>query len=333
MRKLEYQQGLLDEPAELDESDFLESIARTIFRKGGGLLGELLNPKETGSDQGYIDDQGRLVVTDPLIRESNFRHWFGDSKVVDEEGKPLVFYHGSRADIPAFRNTRNSHLGFHFGTADASNDRLNMTYENDAPQFEQYYEDLREEPWRKKTYQELRDYEEQLRKKTPEVPKDELARRLNEDVNAAMEWFGSYQYQPTAAEQERLQMLQQKEKESRIPVQRFGPKANTLPVNLSVRRPLRLPDVGNWGSVKEIKKVLPWGSNAKTLKEIQAEIQERGYDGIIYKNKVEDYILGNDSYLIFEPTQIKSIHNRGTYNPDDPDMLGYYQRRKGLLDS
>jgi len=50
-RKLEQQQGLLDEPTDLEESDFLESIARTIFRKGGGLLGELLNPAETGLDE------------------------------------------------------------------------------------------------------------------------------------------------------------------------------------------------------------------------------------------------------------------------------------------
>jgi hypothetical protein len=62
-KKLEQQQGLLDTPAEATESDFLESIARTIFRKGGGLLGELVNPTETGLDEGYLDDQGRLVVT------------------------------------------------------------------------------------------------------------------------------------------------------------------------------------------------------------------------------------------------------------------------------
>ena len=31
-----------------------------------------------------------------------FKKWFGDSKVVDEQGKPLVVYHGSPADIEAF---------------------------------------------------------------------------------------------------------------------------------------------------------------------------------------------------------------------------------------
>jgi hypothetical protein len=34
---------------------------------------------------------------------ANFRRWFGDSKVVDEKGEPLVVYHGTGADIDAFR--------------------------------------------------------------------------------------------------------------------------------------------------------------------------------------------------------------------------------------
>jgi hypothetical protein len=34
---------------------------------------------------------------------ANFRRWFGDSKVVDEKGEPLVMYHGTGADIDAFR--------------------------------------------------------------------------------------------------------------------------------------------------------------------------------------------------------------------------------------
>lgn len=35
-----------------------------------------------------------------------FRRWFGDSKVVDENGEPLVVYHGTNKDIRAFRDGR-----------------------------------------------------------------------------------------------------------------------------------------------------------------------------------------------------------------------------------
>lgn len=35
-------------------------------------------------------------------KKENFKKWFGDSKVVDEDGKPLVVYHGTDADFTAF---------------------------------------------------------------------------------------------------------------------------------------------------------------------------------------------------------------------------------------
>jgi hypothetical protein len=47
-----------------------------------------------------------------------FKKWFGDSKVVDEQGKPLVVYHGTGADIEAFDPDRtgkgNDQLGSGF---------------------------------------------------------------------------------------------------------------------------------------------------------------------------------------------------------------------------
>lgn len=44
-------------------------------------------------------------------REANFRAWFGDSKVVDGEGRPLVVYHGTGADIAAFDAARSRDAG------------------------------------------------------------------------------------------------------------------------------------------------------------------------------------------------------------------------------
>lgn len=41
-------------------------------------------------------------IISAVEREANFRAWFGDSKVVDAEGKPLVVYHGTTAEFDAF---------------------------------------------------------------------------------------------------------------------------------------------------------------------------------------------------------------------------------------
>jgi hypothetical protein len=55
------------------------------------------------------------------ILNENFKRWFGDSKVVDEDGKPLVVYHGGAMDIVEFderyggdNTANNEHGAFYF---------------------------------------------------------------------------------------------------------------------------------------------------------------------------------------------------------------------------
>lgn len=52
-----------------------------------------------------------LESTDAITDAPEFRRWFGDSKVVDAEGKPLVVYHGTDVVIDAF-DTRNAPAWF-----------------------------------------------------------------------------------------------------------------------------------------------------------------------------------------------------------------------------
>lgn len=54
-----------------------------------------------------------------------FKAWFGDSKVVDEKGKPLVVYHGTPGKFTEFKFTED--LGFHFGSEEAARERLAQT--------------------------------------------------------------------------------------------------------------------------------------------------------------------------------------------------------------
>jgi hypothetical protein len=74
---------------------------------------------------GFSDD---LVLGDKVIETSEpaFKRWFGDSKVVGPDGKPLVVYHGTVSDFETF--TRDSH----FGTYRAANQRA-KTWGTDKP--------------------------------------------------------------------------------------------------------------------------------------------------------------------------------------------------------
>ena len=48
----------------------------------------------------YNSNGDRIAKSEPALR--NFWNWFGDSKVVDKDGRPLVVYHGTDAEFDAF---------------------------------------------------------------------------------------------------------------------------------------------------------------------------------------------------------------------------------------
>jgi hypothetical protein len=63
----------------------------------------------------------RVDVTDvaprfdvPVADSPAFRNWFGESKVVDDTGKPLVVYHGTGSDITQFDPDRSRDAGIWF---------------------------------------------------------------------------------------------------------------------------------------------------------------------------------------------------------------------------
>jgi hypothetical protein len=108
---------ILDGPGEVEEVDYPEE--KYPFLDGHSPV--------VGEDVWYVHDghhrvtlavqRGQRFIDALIIGTSNemkqngaspldnpaFRRWFGDSKVVDEEGQPLVVYHGTRADFDVFK--------------------------------------------------------------------------------------------------------------------------------------------------------------------------------------------------------------------------------------
>lgn len=58
-----------------------------------------------------------------LVETAAFKQWFGKSKVVDAQGRPLIQYHGTFADFNKFELSESFDGAFHFGTAAAANAR------------------------------------------------------------------------------------------------------------------------------------------------------------------------------------------------------------------
>jgi hypothetical protein len=245
-------------------------------------------------------------IVSPEERAANLSQFMENSKT------PPVLYHASHADIPEFKRTKGSHLGFHFGDVEAANNRL----EDTAEKF----------PWPKADrderyaiseghFNKLKAYEEALRRKNTEVPMDELVRALDagEDVGPI---FKKYEYVPTLEEQAQLNALREAYQSSQAPIiPPGGVGANVGAYHVAITNPLRMPDVGNWGSVREIKKNLPFDTDARSQADLLSELKGRGYDGIVYQNRVENPVMKTDSFIAFDPEQAKSaIGNAGTFD-------------------
>jgi hypothetical protein len=99
---------------------------------------------------------------------------------------------------------------------------------------------------------------------------------------------------------------------------------------LKIERPLRLNfDMGHWIEIERWVELgyLPeqWFDMdddgnlcVKEGERLEDLFIEQGYDGIIYPNDLEGV---GKSYIVFYPTHIKSIHNDGTWNPNDSDVM------------
>lgn len=85
--------------------------------------------------EGRADDITKSNERDPQTETDAFKSWFGDSKVVDEQGRPLVVYHGSTHDFAAFK-PRKTNPGNDFGRgiyATSSQEDASSNYAGEGP--------------------------------------------------------------------------------------------------------------------------------------------------------------------------------------------------------
>lgn len=109
------------------------TVAERFAKQAGGkptVMALVIDPSTVLPTGGYLSArmEGLSKGTDGVWRLSKqeaipqteteaFKRWFGDSKVVDAEGKPLVVYHGTKADITKFEKYKNpfsAGQGFYF---------------------------------------------------------------------------------------------------------------------------------------------------------------------------------------------------------------------------
>jgi hypothetical protein len=97
--------------------------------------------------------------------------------------------------------------------------------------------------------------------------------------------------------------------------------ANVIPAYIAIENPYRARFDQNLAD-----------SGGKTSEQVTRELQAQGYDGVFIYDKAGQLV----EIAAFEPTQIKSTFNQGTFDPSNPNMLlqsgGLNQPAKGGVD-
>jgi hypothetical protein len=248
-----------------------------------------------------------------------FQAWFQGSKVVDGNGRPLILYHGTTA--PDFSTFDDGNDLIHFGTESQANRRLSGT----SRRFDVFNDTARGlAAW---------------------AVRDLLT---GETVNV---YYGRNAWDSGA-----FQDASRRNAESRVKGDYFDPGSRVIPVVLSVKNPIRLPDVFSRVDISLPKAALIIGRAAnfddnttnklirigrkheraygrlnleaddhqrEFWREAKEALQAKGYDGVVYANDVEG---DGDSWAVFHPTQIKSATgNQGTWDPKNPDITKFEQ--------
>jgi hypothetical protein len=108
-----------DKQTELEETRARHrQVASDLERAGGGvdMTAEMKSELQAARERLGSGEKPTNTNTEA------FRKWFGESKVVDEKGDPLVVYHGTEEDFDTFERTED--IGFHFGTRHVANARI-----------------------------------------------------------------------------------------------------------------------------------------------------------------------------------------------------------------
>ena len=263
-------------------------------------------------------DQMALFSRAPAVDTPAFKQWFGDSKIVDENGDPKVVYHGTKAeDFEAFRAKYDDNLIFFTTDSKFASKWLEGTGGLRTPpaDAEAHIKQARETE-RRLTTEIMGDIDTYDYNKQEDLDRWDANRQLIRKMMKAETGFEtSSQLQDVVG-------------------------TRVIPVYLSIEKPFDprrdwaeiesfLVSLDNLPNISGMAEIVANGNHKAgnwvvyEKKEVMDEIRSRGYDGIYLAENIGG---PHDTIAAFDPEQAKSATgNRGTFDATDPNML--YSRR------
>lgn len=295
---------------QMPNDQVLEMMQRSV--NGGTELNQPLPEKITidGADRWTVNSNGQpLAQTEEGIR--NFWAWFGESKVVDEDGAPLVVYHGTGENFAEFNVPNDAEfdssfpgsaqLGSFFSSHRVAKQFTGYGNQNIIPVYLKI-----ENPYEISAarFQEMQ-FGEQERSDHLEG----LAEEFEDETDGSYKIFGNDGDYPTVLDNETGKELTDDD---------------AYELDISDR---------SKEIIKEYSKILNedwrearWGATSEQWGELKKEAKDDDNDGF-YVDSSEGHDFGekdehiDDTWIVFSPTQIKSVFNSGAYDPQNPNIL------------
>lgn len=255
-----------------------------------------------------------------------FRRWFGDSKVVDAQGRPLVVYHGTKANFDIFSTP--AYFSESAVEASAYTEYGTMAKRQRELKRRRYVEESGAEyaGTRLPVASIFADADVGVVSYTDQGigrrNRDGTVTILTDLVHVANSYDpaegGSIKVRRgNGREFYRAQLREQREMIDRNWPESAGVGGNVMPVYLSIQNPKRMsPTMANRFGER-------LGGTQEQWAAAVAELEAQGYDGIVTESDDPGFWMNDEAqpqqWIPLRPEQIKSATgNRGTFDPADP---------------
>lgn len=117
-------------------------------------------------------------------------------------------------------------------------------------------------------------------------------------------------------------------------------QSHILPLFVKLENPIRIPDLGLFSPTRVLRelnsptspvseqdhdmltqKLSDTSDITKQFNILKSYLKSKGYDGFVYRNLGETVNNIEDSYIVFEPSQVKSVMNTGTWDTGNPNFM------------
>ena len=330
------QRSLFQEMAELDKTGSAYDMPTILIN---------------GVEKQTLNSDGKPIAKTKEAIE-HFYNWFGDSLVLDENGKPLVVYHGSVQTFEVFDKEKASaegNVGAGFYFTDNEYD-VDDNYYDGGPDFDNKVERLAEQIEQDEDidYDEAKERAEaQLRGESKKYPvylaiKNPVYIGGNKETNL---FDAVSDYMPEINEEDYEDYDEYEE--ARYQAEDEAYQTISYQIDDELGSLLQYDDIekakgilfellsNQYVTFEELKERLNqeyfqnWDTGEYVSNEVARRIAEAlGYDGIIDSTVTDKFKnmgiqTGTSHYIAFRSEQIKSVDNRGTFDAQNPNI--YYQ--------